>query len=106
MLLRRVSITITVTNFLSRSGEPAGTFLPAVSTSQPHAGQRQPPSIQWRFVFLNGDINLGSSRPQSGQGFCHRKQSNMKKKGMKGTMPVKTEDSVLFISGSYSIFAE
>jgi hypothetical protein len=91
MPMTRVAVTITVTRFLIRIGVPAGTFLPAISTSQPHAGQRQPPSIQWRFVLLNGDINLGSSRPQSGQGFCHRKDSNMTKKGKKGAMPAKTE---------------
>ena len=107
MPLTRVSKTIIVTNFLSRSGEPAGTFMPAVSTSQPHSGQMQPPSIQWRFVFLNGDINLGSSRPQSGQGGGRRENSNMmKKKGMKGAKPARTANSVWFISGSNSLFDE
>jgi hypothetical protein len=62
-------------------------------------GQRQPPSIQWRFVFLNGDINLGSSWPQLGQGGGRRENNMMKK-----TMPAKTENSVVsFISGSYSL---
>ena len=102
----RVSIIIAVSNGLSRRGEPAGTFLPAVSTSQPHPEQMQPPSIQWRFVILNGDINLGSGRPQSGQDFGCRKDSNMTKKGMKGAKPIRTENSVSFISGSNSLFGE
>jgi len=103
--MNRVAITITVTKGLSRRGLPAGTFLPAVSTSQPHAGQRQPPSIQWRFVFLNGDINLGSCWPQSGQGFGCRKNINMtkKKKAMAGAKPAMAENSVSFISDSHSL---
>jgi hypothetical protein len=63
----------------------------------------QPPSNQWRFVFLKGDINLGSSWPQSGQGFG-RRENNMTKKGMKGPMPIRIEEKVLFISGSKSLF--
>jgi hypothetical protein len=84
---------------------PAGTFLPAVSTSQPHSGQMQPPSIQWRFVFLNGDRNLGSSWLQLGQGFG-RRENNITKKGTKGTKPIRNEERVLFISGSKSLLGK
>jgi hypothetical protein len=106
MPLSSVIITIAVTKGLSRRGVPAGTFIPAVSTSQPHFGQMQPPSIQWRFVFLNGDINLGSSRPQSGQGGGRFKNSNITKKKMKGAQPARAKNSVSFISGSNILFGD
>ncbi len=99
-----VSVTITVANGLSLRALPVVTFLPAVSTSQPHLGQMQPPSIQWRFVFFNGDINMGSRRPQSGQGFGRRKNSNITKKGIKGPIPIRIEEKELFISDSHSLF--
>jgi hypothetical protein len=64
----------------------------------------QPPSIQWRFVFLNGDINFGSRQPQSGQDGGRFKNSNITK--MKGAKPARAENSVSFISGSNSLFGE